>query len=310
MDAPATRKIDPAATSAILVAIACWAGAPIFIKLLTAEVDSWTQNVLRYGTACLFWLPFLFYAMRTGRFQKRIWWLALLPSVPNIILQAFWAAAFYHVDPAFMDLMVKSSVIWIAAFSLIFFEQERALLRSKRFWSGMLLSMVGVGGVILYHPEFKTPDTTIGTGMALAAAFGWAIYAITVKITFKNVDSRVGFSVISLYTTLGLAALAWLFGDMSVALNLSAKVWTWVIVSAITGIALSHVLYYAAIKRIGATIPSLALLATPIFVYALSYLVLGETLSLRQGLFGLILLFGAGVSIWSQQHLGKAISRR
>ncbi|MBN1124063.1 MAG: DMT family transporter [Sedimentisphaerales bacterium] len=310
MDTPPQRKIDPAATTAILVAMACWAGAPIFIKLLTTEVDSWTQNVLRYGTACLFWLPFLFYSMWTGRFQRRIWWLALLPSVPNIILQAFWAAAFYHVDPAFMDLMVKSSVIWIAAFSLFFFEQERTLIRSKRFWSGMLLSGVGVTGVIFYHPEFKTPDTMIGTWMALSAAFGWAIYAITVKITFKNIDSRVGFSVISLYTTLGLAGLAWMFGDMSTTLTLSVKAWIWTIVSAITGIALSHVLYYSAIKRIGATIPSLSLLATPVFVYTLSNLFLGERLSLQQGLFGLILLFGAGVSIWAQQHLGKAHSKR
>jgi len=305
MTAPPHRRIDPAATLATLGALLFWSGAPIFIKLLTGLLDSWTQNVLRYAVACLFWLPFLLWSIHTGRFHRRIWRLALVPAVPNVILQAFWAAAFYYVNPAFMDLLVKSSVIWIAVFSLILFPQERALVRSGRFWAGMLLGIAGVVGVIVCDPKFQTPRITVGTGLALAAAFGWAVYAVSVRTVFRDVDSRVGFGVISLYTTAGLAVLAGLFGNVSACLAMPPKGWVWIIVSAIMGIAFSHVLYYAAIRRIGATIPSLVLLATPLLVLAMSAIVIGEAFTVGQGVSGLVLLVGAALAIWAQEHLGE-----
>lgn len=306
MTPPRSSRIDPAATLATLGALGCWSVAPIFIKLLTGPVDSWTQNLLRYGVACLFWLPFLAWSIRTGRFHRRIWLLAVAPALPNIVLQAFWAAAFYYVDPAFMDLMVKSSFIWIAALSLILFPQERALVRSRRFWVGMTLGITGVVGVILCDPKFQTPRITVGTAMALAASFGWALYALSVRVALRHVDSRVGFSVISLYTTAGLALLAALFGDVSECVGMSLKAWVWVIVSAILGIALSHVLFYSAIKRIGATLPSLALLATPVCVLALSSIIIGEAFAPSQIFFGLVLLGGAALAIWAQEHLGRS----
>ena len=303
MTPPRRSRVNPAATLAILAALLCWSSAPIFIKLLTGMVDSWTQNVLRYATACVFWLPFLVWSIRTGRFRRHIWLLALVPAVPNVILQALWAAAFYYVDPAFMDLLVKSSFFWIAALSLILFRQERALVHSRRFWLGMFLGITGVVGVIVCDPKFQTPRITAGTALALLAGFGWALYAISVRIVFRRVDSRVGFSVISLYTTVSLVLLALVFGDLSACLRMPAKGWVWVVVSGITGIALSHVLFYSAIKRIGATIPSLVLLATPVFVLGMSSIVIGEEFTLLQGLSGLVLLCGAGQAIWAQEHL-------
>jgi drug/metabolite transporter (DMT)-like permease len=63
-------------------------------------------------------------------------------------------------------------------------------------------------------------------------------------------------------------------------------------------------LYYSAIKRIGATIPSLVLLATPFIVLAASSVIFGERLSGSQIVFGLVLLAGAALAIWTQQHLG------
>ena len=50
------------------------------------------------------------------------------------------------------------------------------------------------------------------TGIILVfiAAFFWGVYTVSVKIAFKNVDSRVGFALISLYTTIGLFVLAFI----------------------------------------------------------------------------------------------------
>ena len=83
------------------------------------------------------------------------------------------------------------------------------------------------------------------------------------------------------------------------------NLWPWVsiVISAILCIALSHVLYYAAMRRIGATIPSLVLLSQPFLVYAISNAVWGESLNGPQWLFGVVLLVGSALAIWAQQHL-------
>jgi drug/metabolite transporter (DMT)-like permease len=56
-------------------------------------------------------------------------------------------------------------------------------------------------------------------------------------------------------------------------------------------------------RRIGATIPALVILAQPAAVLAISHAIFGETLNVLQLVFGATLLIGAGLAIWSQQHL-------
>lgn len=297
------HQFDSKATICIVSALLLWSTGPTFIKLLTGYVDFWTQNLLRYTAACVVTMPFLFIAVKKEQLNKRLLTRAIFPAAANIIMQCFWVKAFYFINPAFMNMLSKSSVIWIAGFSIIFFAQERTLIKSNRFWLGIVMSLVGVAGVLLYQQGFSTTSTMTGIIMALVAAFLWGVYTISVRITFKNVDSRTGFAVICLYTTMGLLALAFLFGKPTQCLTMSPKGWGYTIISGILCIAITHVLYYESIKRIGATIPSLILLLTPFTVLAISHFVFGESLNTFQLFFGLILLIGSGFAIWAQQHL-------
>src|SRR4030042_7075728 len=142
------RKIDAAATLECIGALLCWSLGPIFVKYLTGYVDSWTQNAVRYAVSCLFWLPFLIYSIKRKSFETATWRRAIVPGAANVIMQSLYGAAFYYIGPAFLILLSNTSVIWVAGFSLIFFADERALSRSKRFWSGMGLSILGAGGVL------------------------------------------------------------------------------------------------------------------------------------------------------------------
>ena len=299
------QKVDVSATLACLGALCFWSFGPIFIKYLTGYVDSWTQNLLRYSVACLFWLPFLVFSIKTKRLDHRVWRRALIPCIANILMQSLWAAAFYYIGPAFMVLQTKTNIIWIAGFSFIFFSDERALARSKRFWIGLTLSVVGLIGV-MYH-EVDLAETGIITGIILAqaAAFMWGVYTISIKIAFKDIDSRSGFSVISIYTVAGLAVSALLFGKVETATQMGAWQWACVVISGITAIALAHTLYYVAIRRIGATIPALFILAQPFIVLAISYVVFGESMNISQLFFGIILLIGSAFAIWTQQNLKR-----
>jgi len=300
-------KVDVSATFACVGALSFWALGPIFVKYLTGYVDSWTQNLLRYSVACLVWLPFLFFSIKTKRLDRRVWRRAVVPAAANVVMQSLFAYAFYYIGPAFMVLLTKSSIIWIASFSLIFFPEERTLVKSKRFWSGLALSAMGVIGVLYYKEDFAAAGTLTGIALALAMAFMWAVYIVSVRIAFKDIDSRHGFSVLSIYTVGGLFVLTLLFGRIGDCMKMGAWQWACVVISGATAIALSHTLYYAAMKRIGATIPALVMLAQPFIVLAISSVVFGESLNVFQLLFGVVLLAGSGLAIWAQEHLKRGL---
>ena len=133
----------------------------------------------------------------------------------------------------------------------------------------------------------------------------WGVYTISIKIAFRDIDSRSGFSVISIYTVAGLAVSALLFGKVETAAQMGPWQWACVIISGITAIALAHTLYYAAIRRIGATIPALVILAQPFIVLAISYVVFGESMNIFQLFFGIVLLIGSALAISTQQNLKR-----
>ncbi len=299
------RKIDIFATFACVSTLACWSLGPILIKYLTGYIDSWTQNFLRYSVACLFWLPFLLKAVKGRQIEPKLWRKAVVPAAANIAMQSLWAAGFYYVGAAFMVLISKSSVIWITAFSLVFFADERGLVRSKRFWLGLAFSITGVIGVIYYKQDFAASGTITGVIIAVVCAFMWALYVLSARIAFRDTDSRIGFSIISVYTVAGLFVFGIIFGRIEQCLKMGVWPWVSIVISAVTAIALGHVLYYVAMKRIGATIPALVILAQPFTVFAISRVVFGESLSSFQLLFGLVLLAGSAFAIWAQQHLKR-----
>jgi len=297
------RRFDVAATLACVGTLCCWSLGPIFIKYLSGHVDSWTQNLLRYSVACSFWLPFLAINIKRKQIDAKLWRKALLPAAANIAMQSLWAAGFYYIGAAFMALLSKTSVIWITGFSLLFFADERGLVKSKRFWLGLVLSVTGVIGVIYHKQDFAASGTMTGVVIALVTAFMWAVYTLSVRIAFRDTDSRSGFSVISIYTVAGLFVLAITFGKLEECVTMGARPWAAVVISAVTAIALGHVLYYAAMRRIGATVPALVVLAQPFSVLAISNIVFGESLNGLQLIFGVVLLAGSALSIWAQQHL-------
>ena len=299
------KRLDMVATGACLGTLCCWSLGPIFIEQLTRYVDSRTQNALRYSVAFLFWLPVLLHFMHAGKFDKRTWRLALVPAAANVTMQSLWAIIFYYIGPAFATLLSKTSVIWVTTFSLILFADERPLIRSRRFWVGLVLSAAGVLGILLFKEDFAARQTRTGIILALICAFMWGLYALSVKVRLKSVDSRCGFAVISIYTTAVLWIVALVSGRPAECLNMPLSGWVAVVVSGITAIALGHVFFYTAIKRIGATIPSLVILAQPLVVFSLSSVFFHERLNGFQLLFGLILLSGAALSIWAQEHVRK-----
>lgn len=298
-------KINISGTAFAIVAVINWVPGPIIIKYLSNFVDFWTQNFLRYILAMIIFLPILISSIKTRKVDSSIWCKALLPAIPNISAQCLWAAAFYYINPAFMSLLSQSQILWTMTISMIVFADERPLLRSKRFLAGSLAAIVGLVGIIVLKQDFTASSSVIGIVITLAWAVNWSLYSIAAKVAFKTIDSAAGFAVVSLYTVPPLAILAFIFGRPGQCLSMSSSAWIYLLISAVLSIAISHSCYYAAIKRIGATIPSLVILALPFLILLASRVIFNERLSTAQGFFGLLLIVGAALAIKSQGYIKK-----
>jgi drug/metabolite transporter (DMT)-like permease len=298
-------KINISGTALAVLATLLWVPGPPILKYLANYVDFWTQNFLRYAAAMVVLLPILVSSIRTRKVDSSIWSRALLPTIPNILAQCLWAAAFYYINPAFMTLLGQSQILWTAAASMIFFADERPLLYSKRFWFGTLAAIAGLIGIIVLKQDFTARASLIGIAISLSWAVTWSLYATAAKTAFKKIDSTAGFAVVSLYTTPCLAVLAFAFGRVGQCLSMNFSVWIYLLISAVSSIVISHSCYYAAIKRIGATIPSLVILAQPFLILIVSRIVFNERLSTGQWFFGLLLVGGAALAIRAQEHLKK-----
>ncbi len=305
------RRFDVVASLCCLGFLSCWTIGALQLEYLSRVMDVWTQNFARYSVACLFWLPLLVAHIRKGRFDHRLWKWALLPTAANIVMQTCWAGAFYHAEPGFVMLLNKSSVIWVAAFSLFFFVEERALLKSVFFWFGLICSVVGVAGVITFQENLSFETSFWGAFLGVASSVAWAVYIILAKIAFRDTDSRIGFSVVTIYMVVVLATMAFILGSPVQCLSsLNTKGWFNLVTSAVGSIALAHVCFYVAIKRIGATIPSMTLLSAPFITIIVSRFLYGELLTKAQLIFGILLVSGAAAAILAQRDLHQTEKQR
>jgi len=298
-------RIDVKGTAGLLGVVVCWSIGPILIKTLTFHVDAWTQNALRYLVSCAFWLPYLIYAQRTGKITKSVWRKALPVVAANLFMQTCWAAGFYYVSATFHNLMAKSTLIWVPLASVIFFPEERRLFKSPLLWAGMALSVAGVIGIIVASDAFEVKATGLGVIIVTAATIAWAVYTVTIKKYLGDIDARIGFGVVSIYSSIGFAGLMFLFGEPAKCLAMPLDMWTAVVVSSILAIAISHSLYYMTINRIGATIPALTLLSTPFVVAVLARIFLKEALTSTQWAWGSVLIAGAACTVMAQSVLRK-----
>ncbi|MCX7590462.1 MAG: DMT family transporter [Kiritimatiellae bacterium] len=296
-------RFDTTAAFALVGALVGWCIGPIFIKYLTITFDSWSQNFYRYAAASVVWLPWLFLAHRRGSFDRAVWKRALAPAGWNVIMQCAWARAYYYLDPAFMAVLVKTSVLMIAGFSMLLLPEERLLLRSWHIYAGFILASAGVTGVLLSGTPVPIRGKWIGIALTMVSSVTWALYVVSARIAFRNTDSRHGFAVTSLYTFFGLGVAYAIFAQP--VRSLPRHIWPWacIVISGVTAIAIAHVCYYAAMRRIGATIPAIVILSTPFFILALSHAFFGETMTRAQCAWGLVLLTGAGLATLAQRNL-------
>jgi drug/metabolite transporter (DMT)-like permease len=281
---------------AVFATVVIWSTPSLFQFYLIPYYEPWSQNFYRYLVAFLAVLPFVLLRFRSGgtRLDARAFLACLIPSLPNVVHQITQTVALYHMGPGVYAIFGRSSVIFTALLALIFFPEERGIIRQWQFQVGTVLGLIGAVGVVRFQQGWQTGAVPVrGFAIAFTASFCWALYSVLVKRPSARLGPIRSFGVVSFITSSLLLPLTILFGKIDTPLRVNVSVSLILIISAVTCISLAHVLYYVAIRKVGVALSQTLQLICPAGALGLSALFFGERLTHAQLWSAGLLLFGA-----------------
>ncbi len=283
----------------IVVTLLGWSSVTLFLKYFTSYIDAWTANGWRYGISALFWAPLLIARLIGGRLPPGIWRAAIVPAAFNIAAQICFAWSPYFINPGFITFLLRLQIVFVALGAYVFFPSERAVVCSWGYGIGVVLVLMGLTGLCFLAAEPPRGATAVGIMLALGSGILYGGYALGVRHFMRDVRSTTAFAVISLYTAGGVVAAMVVLGA-----DHGAKAWhmTWgqlglLLVSAMAGIAITHVTYYAAIARLGVALAGGVILLQPFLTSTASYFIFDERLTAWQWLSGGVAIVGAVIMV-------------
>jgi drug/metabolite transporter (DMT)-like permease len=281
---------------ALFTTVAIWSVPSLFQYYLNRYYDPWSQNFYRYLVACIAIVPFVYYQIHRGapKIDRQAIAICLIPCLPNVIHQITQVIALFYMGPGVYAIFIRSTVIFTALLALIFFPEERDIIRQWQFQAGTVLGLIGAFGVIWFQAGTQDRHIALpGLAIAFSASFCWALYSTLIKRPSARLGSVRSFGIVSVITSALLLPLTCLFGKIATPLHVNAHVNLILIVSAVSCITIAHVLYYVAIQEIGVALAQTLQLLCPLGALALSAWIFGEHLTTAQIWSSAILLLGA-----------------
>lgn len=303
MSAPNTNALGTG-MPLILATLLSWASIPLFLKFFAkpdpatglALIDAWTANGWRYGLSALFWLPLLLVAWRRGKLPAGLLAAALVPTLFNAVGQTLFAWCPYYLDPGFFTFVFRVQIVFVALGAWLLFPGERAVLRNPRFWLGVALVVFGSVGLVLFSSTgLAVPQKAFAVAIAVGSGATFAGYGLAVRYYMTGYPAVLAFGVICQYTAVAVIVLMLLLGRERGAdvFQFSGFNWFMLVSSSMIGIAISHVMYYAALARLGVAVSMGIIQLQPVLTGAASMLIFGERLNAAQWACGLVGVAGA-----------------
>ena len=160
-------------------------------------------------------------------------------------------------------------------------------------WHGVMLVLsLAVAWQTLRRAPWRRLLVRSQLNLLLGFAVTWGIYVVFVRRNLSIYPVHLAYGIVSLLTCVPLLALMFRFGDWHALLHLPWNQWLWLILSALIGLTLGHVLYYRAIRVMGPIASEGAMLLIPFQTAILAHFLLGERLSGTQWAAGGALILG------------------
>ena len=164
----------------------------------------------------------------------------------------------------------------------------------KRFfiWAGLAIAGAFLMTFGLNIPDLDTGDKTfIASLFALLAAFSFGFSTVLSKRALKNVTYELGTYLRFIMTTVLMFIIVTATGDIPSISEVTDTQWIIFLIIAFTSGGLAIFLYYYGLKRISASVATIAELSFPLTAILLEYLIHDNILDWLQWLGAIILIY-------------------
>jgi drug/metabolite transporter (DMT)-like permease len=291
---------------ACLFAMLLWTAGNLCIRYLTNYYHALEQNFIRIGLASIVLLGWVI-GFRKQEFIKALkdWKIFILPILILFAAQILWVTALKKMLPGFAMLISKLDTVFATILACVLFKDERSTVLNKGFLGGMLLSITGCIGIIIFNQNFVA-ELNVYIFLTILSALLFGAYSVFLKKPADKYSPDVCHSIIMTGAAFCFLIVELVHPDLRLA-NLMPQSGTLVIfiVIGVLSVGLGNLFYTKSIATIGVSTATNVFLLMPLMVLIASYFVYGEVLSLRQWAMVPLLLAGCWFIVLSTKRRKK-----
>ncbi len=259
-----------------IVASLIWATSFVFVRMGMDEVGPLTMAGLRYGGAFLLMMPFIRWKRNAQVLRSRGVWLRLIGialGVYTVGNGAFnWSLRF--ISPTTASFIVGLLPLLVLAAGMIYLHERP----TRRQVGGIVLCVAGCG---LFFATGLQPGQPLGLVIAALGLAGFAVFAILSRDVART-DQLDTFTFTAIPLGIGGLTLLILAVAVEGVTVPSLRVWAIVAWLAAVNSVLAYMLYNRSLKVLTALEANVAMNLSPFATALMSFIVLGERLTLVQ----------------------------
>jgi drug/metabolite transporter (DMT)-like permease len=283
------------AEAVLLLTIAIWSLNFTAVKVAVTEIGPFAFLIARFAIGTSITATVVFWREGWPRFRRADAPLLFAAAFFGITLdQATFVLAEHATTASGTALLVGTVPIWVALITTLF-RLERV---TRKHWISVA---VGMGGVVLILwnglSGLAGGSSAFGSLMGLGTAISWGVYTILLRPLTERY-SALGLSVFVM--VVGTSMLIPFAVPQILAQDwgrVSAGAWAGVVWTGTAGLALTNLLYFTAVNRVGATRATLFGYLQPVGGILFAVLLLHENVSTLQMIGGALV---AGSLVFSR----------
>lgn len=267
----------------VLLSAAGFSTLAIFIKLAySAGANTLTILTLRFVLASLCLCLLLHFLKISPRIPiKTAVKLCLMGALGYGTMSLAFAASLQYLPASLSEMLLFTYPTLVSILSFLIGDEQFS------WQKGASLTICLLGLFFILGVSF-TGLSHLGIVLGLTSAMVYSCYILIGNRVLKDVHSLVATTYVSSAAAFAFGAYTITTGQLLLTLPLHG--WLALIGTAIFGTILGILGFFAGITKIGAANASIISTAEPVLTVLLSVLVLGETLTLLQGLGGLLVI--------------------
>lgn len=275
----------------MLLVTLIWAINFTFVKIALAEFSPLAFNGIRMAFASIILVLVLFITKQgLGVPKKDIGKLVVLGIIGNTVYQLLFIHGISLTTASNTSIIMAMTPASVALLSLLF-KHEKIHWAA---WFGIALSFVGFYLVITKRPGsfVFSWENLRGDMMILFGNLTWAVYTVFSKPLLGRITPLKWSSL-----TLAVGTIFYLpfcvpaFSRQDFG-QISFKAWAMLAFSGIFALAVSYVVWYASVKRVGNSKTVIYGNVLPIFTVIFAYIFIAERIGFWQAVGALIILAG------------------